>query len=159
MRRILFVCLGNICRSPSAEGVFRALVARHGLLDQFLIDSAGTAAWHVGKAPDARSIAAARERGIDIGMLRARQVTPDDFHDFDLLLAMDSENLANLMALAPAGLEHKAQLLMRWGQGVQTSVPDPYYGGKEGFETVLDLLFEACEPLLAECLERRDGAH
>ncbi len=147
--RILFVCMGNICRSPSAEGVFRKLVAERRPELQIEIDSAGTHAYHIGHAPDRRSIAAARRRGIDISGLRARLVEDEDFARFDLILAMDSENLALLKTRAPADHQEHIRLMMEYApEAYATEVPDPYYGGANGFETVLDLLEEASVGLI-----------
>ena len=143
--RVLFVCMGNICRSPTAEGVMRGLVADAGLTDRIEIDSAGTGGWHAGAPPDGRSVAAAARRGIRLTGA-ARQVTRADFEDFDLLVAMDRENLADLSAIAPPGTGHKIRLLLGEGR----DVPDPYYGGPHGFENVLDLVETACEQLLDE---------
>jgi len=138
---VLFVCLGNICRSPTAEGVFRALVEKEGVADSFRIDSAGTAAFHIGEPPDGRSQAAALRRGIDMSAQRARRVRVDDFHRFDYILAMDTENLANLQAVCPPGAEEKVHLLLDFAVGVEgKGVPDPYYGRGDGFEVVLDLI-------------------
>jgi protein-tyrosine phosphatase len=137
--KILFVCLGNICRSPTVEGVARELAAREAPHLQLQFDSAGTAGYHAGDAPDARSQRHALARGYDISRLRARQLTADDFRRFDLLLAMDEENLAGMRALAPHGHAERARLFLSYSSGASHSVPDPYYGGPEGFETVLDL--------------------
>lgn len=151
--KILFVCLGNICRSPTAEGVFRALAEREGAVRQGWvrgIDSAGTGEWHIGSPPDRRTVSAARKRGYELGALRARQVTPQDFHDFDLLLAMDRENLAALQQLRPAHGGAEVKLFLEYAEhAVLDEVPDPYYGGPEGFETVLDLCEAASRGLLA----------
>jgi len=146
--RILFVCLGNICRSPMAEGLFRHLsLARGGA--GFTIDSAGTAGWHVGAPPDSRAQAALRERGIDISGHRARQVTRADFLRFDLLLAMDADNLRDLNALAPGGAQGKAYLFLDCALGHQgAEVPDPYYGGAGGFTRVVELVEHASRGLL-----------
>jgi protein-tyrosine phosphatase len=143
--RILFVCMGNICRSPTAEGVMRHLLAERGLEDEIEVQSAGTGGWHAGSPPDARSTRAAAARGITLEGA-ARQVTRADFEDFDLLVAMDRDNLADLRAIAPPGTEHKIRLLLGEGR----DVPDPYYGGPHGFENVLDLVETACERLLDE---------
>jgi len=143
--RILFVCMGNICRSPTAEGVMRHLLAERGLKDEVEVQSAGTGGWHAGAPPDARSARAAAARGITLEGA-ARQVTRADFEDFDLLVAMDRDNLADLRAIAPAGTEHKVRLLLADGR----DVPDPYYGGPHGFENVLDLVETACKQLLDE---------
>lgn len=147
---VLFVCLGNICRSPSAEGVFRARLEHTPLAEHVQVDSAGTAAWHVGKAPDARSQAAALRRGYDLSALRARQVSVDDFHRFDFLFAMDDDNLARLRAMQPAGSRARLSLFLDLvpKPGVR-EVPDPYYGGEAGFERVLDLLEAASDALVA----------
>jgi protein-tyrosine phosphatase len=154
--RLLFVCLGNICRSPSAEGVMRGLVAGAGLEEEIVIDSAGTGAWHVGNPPDRRASAAARARGLELTG-SARQVTPEDFERFDLLLAMDADNASDLRALAPdPDARAKVRLLREFdGRAGSESVgdldvPDPYYGGEDGFEDVLDLVEAACAGLLAQ---------
>jgi protein-tyrosine phosphatase len=152
--RLLFVCMGNICRSPTAEAVMRALVAREGLQDEVEIDSAGTGGWHVGDPPDARSTAAAAKRGI-VMEGAARQVTEADFDHYDLLLAADEQNVAALRALAPdAEAAAKVRLLREFDPEAVASgdleVPDPYYGGPDGFEHVLDLVQAACEGVLAE---------
>jgi protein-tyrosine phosphatase len=159
--RILFVCMGNICRSPTAEGVLRHLVAERGLEDEFEIESAGTGGWHVGDPPDSRSAAAARKRGIRVDGA-ARQVHADDFEDFDLLLAMDRDNLEELRALAPPGTESKLRLLREFeggrdpiAGGPDLDVPDPYYGGPNGFEAVLDQVEAACRGLLDEIARAR----
>lgn len=152
--KVLFVCLGNICRSPTAEGVFRHYVEKAGLSDKVTIDSAGTADWHTGKAPDPRTIKAAAQRGYDLSVLRARQAVAEDFHTFDLILAMDDSNLENLQAIQPAdGKAELALYLPRFDQKPR-QVPDPYYGGEEGFEQVLDMLEQASEKLLAEVREQ-----
>lgn len=151
--KVLFVCLGNICRSPTAEGLFRQQVERAGLLDKVSIDSAGTADWHTGKAPDPRTIAAAAERGVDLSTLQARSVTAEDFHEFDYILAMDESNLSNLKALEPANGKAKLDLFLRRYDITPTEVPDPYYGGPEGFEQVLDLVESGCQALLQEVRE------
>ena len=155
MVKVLFVCLGNICRSPTGEGVFQDLVDREGLSDAIAVDSAGTAAYHIGEPPDPRSQAAARKRGIDLSGQRARRVRLDDFTHFDYLLAMDSENHANLMRLCPAGLEHKVHRMLDFGDGLdRRDVPDPYYTGGDGFEVVLDLIENASLGLLADIREK-----
>ena len=154
--RILFVCLGNICRSPTAEGVMRALVREAGLEESIELDSAGTGAWHVGSPPDERATETARARGIALEGA-ARQVRRADFDDFDLLIAMDRKNLADLRRLAPDERARARIRLLREfdpasaGLGVdELDVPDPYYGGPRGFEDVLDLVHAACEGLLAQ---------
>ncbi|MBI5106205.1 MAG: low molecular weight phosphotyrosine protein phosphatase [Solirubrobacterales bacterium] len=150
MTRILFVCMGNICRSPTAEGVMRHVLREEGLEDRIHVDSAGTGDWHVGEPPDRRSAAAARARGITLEGA-ARQVTPEDFESFDLLLAADRQNLAHLRAMAPPGTEEKVRLLREFDDGSagapDLDVPDPYFGGERGFEEVLDLVEAACRGL------------
>jgi protein-tyrosine phosphatase len=149
--KILFVCLGNICRSPTAEGVFRQLAAAEAPGLPVEIDSAGTADYHIGAPPDARSQRAALRRGIDLSGLRARQVGVDDFARFDLIVAMDRNNLRDLKALQPKNSRAQLKLFMDYAQesGV-TDVPDPYYRGADGFEEVLDLTAAASRGLLAE---------
>jgi protein-tyrosine phosphatase len=153
--RLLFVCLGNICRSPTAEGTMRALVRDAGLDGEIEIDSAGTGAWHVGSAPDERANAAAARRGIELGGV-ARRVRPEDFDEFDLILAMDSQNVDDLLMLAGPDAERRAKvrLLREFDQHSvrerDLDVPDPYYGGDDGFELVLDHVHAACAGLLAE---------
>lgn len=155
MKRVLFVCLGNICRSPTAEGVFQQAVVRAGLDDRVTIDSCGVGDWHVGKAPDPRSQAAARQRGIEIGHLRARQLKVSDFHEFDYVLGMDRENLAAMRALQPANSQAQVGLLLDYAGLPQSDVPDPYYGGDDGFEQVLDLIERASQGLLDELQRER----
>jgi protein-tyrosine phosphatase len=146
---VLMVCMGNICRSPTAEGVLRHLVAQAGLQDTVHIDSAGTLGYHVGSPPDERSARHAYQRGYDLSSLRARQVHRRDFERFDLILAMDWQNLEELQALCPPGLEHKLKRLMEFAPaGWDEVVADPYYGGTDGFERVLDHVEAACEGLL-----------
>jgi protein-tyrosine phosphatase len=152
--RVLFVCLGNICRSPTAEGTMRALVREAGLEDSIELDSAGTGSWHVGSPPDARASAAASARGITLGGC-ARQVGEDDFDDFDLILAMDRSNMRELRQLAPGEKARTRIKLLREfdpaSAGVEDlDVPDPYYGAAGGFEEVLDLVQAACAGLLAQ---------
>jgi protein-tyrosine phosphatase len=156
LTRILFVCMGNICRSPTAEGVMRSLLREAGLEDQVEVDSAGTGAWHAGEPPDARAAEAARARGIALGGA-ARQVRPGDFDDFDLIVAMDRENVRDLLALAPdEAAAGKVRLLREFDPagGDDLDVPDPYYGGAQGFERVLDLVTAACRGLLDEVRAR-----
>jgi len=151
MVRILFVCMGNICRSPTAEAVFRHLVAREAADLQIEIDSAGTHDYHVGHAPDRRAQAAARRRGIDLSGQRARVIEDVDFERFDLILTMDEQNRSNLLARARRDLHPRIRLIMDFAPvAVTREVPDPYYGGEKGFEEVLDLLEEAAAGLLAE---------
>jgi protein-tyrosine phosphatase len=142
--RVLFVCMGNICRSPTAEGVFTQLVKDHKLDAQFAIDSAGTHAYHVGNEPDLRSQAAARERGIDLSSLRARQVIHGDFEDFDYVLAMDDENYSILVNACPEQYKPKIKYFLDYAPHLnERQVPDPYYGGQYGFERVLDMVEQA----------------
>jgi protein-tyrosine phosphatase len=152
--QILFVCLGNICRSPTAEGVMRTLVVEAGLQDEIELDSAGTGAWHVGEPPDARATTAARARGIVLDGA-ARQVRAADFERFDLILAMDGSNLHALRQLAPdVGTREKVRLLREFDPASadlsDLDVPDPYYDSQRGFEIVLDQVQAACEGLLAQ---------
>ena len=151
MINVLFVCMGNICRSPTAQGVFEQLVTSQGLSDKIRIDSAGTHAYHTGEKPDARASAAALQRGINLNTQRARRVDPGDFIIFDYVLAMDSSNYDDLAALCSAEELPKLHLFMGFASGSSTrEVPDPYYGGTTGFERVLDLIESASEGLLAE---------
>ncbi|AAU47821.1 low molecular weight protein-tyrosine-phosphatase [Burkholderia pseudomallei] len=146
---ICFVCLGNICRSPTAEGVMRHQVAAAGLDGAIEIDSAGTGDWHVGEAPDARAQQAARARGYDLSALRARQIGDADFERFDLVLAMDGANLAALRKRCPPQYRGKVRLLMEFaGDGSAGDIADPYFGGARGFEQVLDQCEAACRGLL-----------
>lgn len=147
--RVLFVCMGNICRSPTAHGVFETLVARAGLSDQVHVDSAGTHSYHVGATPDARSQEHALKRGYDLSGQRARQLRAADFDDFDLVLAMDWDNLALAQTMCPPQHEHKLRRLADFFQRHDSPVvPDPYLGGTQGFEDVLDLVEDGCEGLL-----------
>ncbi len=147
--KVLFVCLGNICRSPSAEGVFRKVVRQAGLDDRITIDSCGTGDWHVGKSPDSRSVAAARKRGIDIDDLRARQFRSEDLDQFDYILVMDRQNLADVRDIWRQNGGTEPELFLRFGKSGYDEVPDPYYGGNHGFEHVLDLINDASEGLLS----------
>jgi protein-tyrosine phosphatase len=152
-RRILFFCMGNICRSPTAEGVMRAKLAAAGL--DVEVDSAGTHGYHVGAPPDARSQQHAGQRGYDLSALRARQLIAEDFSRFDLVLAMDADNLAHAARLCPPGQRHRLQLLMDYAPHTgKAHVPDPYYGGAAGFDEVLDLVEAACDGLVASLRER-----
>lgn len=153
--RVLFVCLGNICRSPMAEGVFRKLVADAGLADAVEVDSAGTHAYHVDEPPDPRAQAAVRRRGIDISGLRGRQALADDFARFDYILAMDHENHAHLRAIAPAQHVHKLRLFLEYAtRCAERAVPDPYFGNANGFDRVLDMIEDAAAGLLADVRRR-----
>ena len=152
--RILFVCMGNICRSPTAEAVMRRLVTEAGLDDQIELDSAGTGGWHLGDPPDSRATTAAARRGVTLDGA-ARQVRPDDFRSFDLIVAMDRENLRALLALAPdEAAAEKVRLLREFDPASpgapDLDVPNPYDGGDKGLETVLDMVEAACRGLLDE---------
>lgn len=154
---LLFVCMGNICRSPTAEGVFRKLAADSGLVERLRIDSAGTHGYHVGAPPDARAASAAQERGFDLSGLRARRVTAQDFLEFDLILAMDEANLEDLRQIAPLDARAEVRLLLDYApQRPERAVPDPYYGGRAGFQHVLDLVEEACAGLVETLRRRQD---
>jgi low molecular weight protein-tyrosine phosphatase len=153
--RILFVCTGNICRSPTAEGVFLKLVRDAGLQERILADSAGTHGYHVGEPPDGRTCEAATRRGYDLSTLRARKFERADFDEFDLVLAMDRDNHAHLARLVPPDAGHKLQMMMQYARRFrEREVPDPYYGGSRGFERVLDMLEDAARGLLEAILEK-----
>lgn len=160
---MLFVCLGNICRSPTAEAVFRRKAEQAGWSGLLQVDSAGTAAWHVGKAPDDRSQAHARVRGYDMSGLRARQVSTQDFTDFDHIIAMDVDNLSALRELEASAVQaadghpqaRLGLLLEHHPDTLRQDVPDPYYGGSSGFDEVLDLVEAACDGLLRQLLKAR----
>lgn len=157
--RVLCVCLGNICRSPTAEAVLRALAEREapGLITA--VDSAGIAAYHVGEPPDRRSIGAARRRGYDLSSLRARQVAAEDFHTFDLMLAMDRANLSALMRAAPRRARARIDLFLAHAADLGVDeVPDPYYGADDGFDRVLDLIEAGARRLLARLREQGTAA-
>lgn len=145
---VLFVCLGNICRSPSAEGVFRRAVREAGLEESIHIDSCGTGDWHIGKAPDDRAQQKALQRGIDISGLRARQFRASDLERFDYILVMDRQNLADVRDIWRQNGGTEPQLFLSYGRSKHEEVPDPYYGGDKGFETVLDFIEDASEGLL-----------
>jgi protein-tyrosine phosphatase len=154
--KILFVCLGNICRSPTAEAVFREVAAREAPDLVVQVDSAGTAGYHVGSPPDPRTCAAAARRGYDLSPLRARIVEPEDFEQFDLILAMDRENLAALRHHAPKDTHERVRLFLEFAPELATvDVPDPYYGGPNGFEEVLDLVEAAAHGLLNHVRRQR----
>ena len=158
-RRVLFVCLGNICRSPSAEGVVRAIAAREFPSLEIELDSAGTADYHLGEPPDRRTVAAARRRGYELSGLRARQVQPADFDHFDFVLAMDRANLAELDDRRPRSATARVGLFLEYAPEMGVAeVPDPYYGGAEGFERVLDLCEAAARGMLAS-LANEKGPH
>jgi len=149
--KVLFVCLGNICRSPTAEGVFREMVNQKGLSDQIKTDSAGTGAWHVGNPPDGRATKSALTRGYDLSDLRARQAVMADFKEFDYVLAMDRSNYANLQSICPSGYEDRLHMFLSFfPDSPEEEVPDPYYGGPAGFDYVLDLVEEASNGLLKD---------
>jgi len=155
MVKVLFVCMGNICRSPTAHGMFRALVEKEGLSQAIEIDSAGTHAYHVGSAPDRRAQATAQERGIDISDLVARRVEPDDFDLFDFVVAMDQDNYMSLSEICPDQHVDKIYMFMDFADHMRTrEVPDPYYGGPSGFDRVFDLVEAASEGLLQEIRQR-----
>ena len=152
---ILFVCMGNICRSPTAQAVFESLVKQRGYADRIDIDSAGTHAYHIGEQPDSRSQAAAMVRGIDMSSQRARRVETSDFERFDYILAMDKSNFSDLKRMASPSHRKRLFLFMDFAkeQGIK-EVPDPYYGGSHGFERVLDLVESASEGLFAHIKEK-----
>jgi protein-tyrosine phosphatase len=143
---ILTLCLGNICRSPMAEGLLRARFAEAGL--DIRVDSAGTGGWHVGKPPDPRTIAAARRNGIDIAALRARRLSPEDFHRFDLILAMDADNHATALAMRPPDGAADVHLFLDYATGSRGDVPDPYYGGDDGFQAMFEMIDAAAAGLV-----------
>jgi protein-tyrosine phosphatase len=146
---VCFVCLGNICRSPSAEAVLRDRVEQAKLADRIVVDSAGTGDWHIGQAPDERAQRAAKKRGYDLSALRGRQISAADFARFDLVIAMDDANVAALTAMCPPEHRDKIRLLMEFAARDDSRVVvDPYFGGDEGFEKVLDQCEDACEGLL-----------
>lgn len=154
MTRILFVCMGNICRSPTAEAVFRGKVQQLQLEAHIQCDSAGTTGHHAGEAPDHRAQQVAGARGYPMADLRARQVDDTDFERFDLILAMDHRNLAELRRRASRQYQHKLKLLLDYSDSTDQEVPDPYYGGRDGFEQVLDLVENACDGLLQSLREQ-----
>ena len=147
-RRLLFVCLGNICRSPLAEGVMRHLVEERGLDETIEVDSAGTGGWHAGEEPDARSLEVAARNGVSLEGQRARKVAPGDFENFDLLLAMDSENEADLQRRSPPEFADRIVRLRDFDPEGSGDVPDPYYGGPQGFDLVYRMVHRSCEALL-----------
>ncbi|WP_240036497.1 low molecular weight protein-tyrosine-phosphatase [Halomonas urmiana] len=155
--RVLFVCLGNICRSPTAEGVFRAHLEQAGLASRVEVDSCGIGPWHVGKAPDARAREAALRRGIDLSELRARQLAAEDFERFDYVLAMDHDNLAAIEARRPASSEAVVGLFLAFAGWPERAVPDPYFGDEGGFEAVLDLVEAASRGLVTDIVSRLEA--
>jgi protein-tyrosine phosphatase len=157
--KVLFVCMGNICRSPTAEGVFRKLVVEAGLSQQIEIASAGTHAYHVGQPPDPRSQEAAYRRGIDLSALRGRHATREHIERFDYVLAMDIENYEHLLDICPDGCEDKIQLFLEYAPNrPEREVPDPYFGGTAGFDRVLDMIEEASLGLLDDIRKRMEKA-
>lgn len=149
MIKVLFVCMGNICRSPTAQGAFEKVVKDAGLEKKILIDSAGTHAYHVGESPDTRSQMAAKKRNLDLSKQQARKVSLTDFEEFDYILAMDSDNYSSLRIRCPQEYLYKIQLFMDYApENGFKEVPDPYYGGEKGFELVLDLTMSASKGLL-----------
>jgi protein-tyrosine phosphatase len=156
--KVLFVCMGNICRSPTAQGVFTKRVVDEGLTELIEIDSAGTHAYHIGELPDPRARATAKQRGIDLSKQRARRAIAEDFEQFDYVLAMDQDNYRVLSALCPPGREERLRLFMDYAPHLgHREVPDPYYGGANGFEVVFDLVDEAARGLL-EAIRREHFA-
>ena len=155
MVKVLFVCLGNICRSPTAQGVFTALINREGLSNVVSVDSAGTGAWHIGDQPDRRAQAAAKTRGYDLSTQRARQIKETDFWDFDYVIAMDSQNHSDLSMMAPTSVQDRIRMFLSFAaeKGIR-DVPDPYYGGPDGFDHVLDLVEAASLGLLQDIRKR-----
>lgn len=150
MMKILMVCMGNICRSPLAEGVVRRLADRAGMNARIEVDSAGTLAYHAGEQPDPRAKKVAASRGYDLSGMRARRVAEDDFSHFDLVLAMDKQNLAALERVCPEEYLHKLRLFMDYAEDTGLDeIPDPYYGGPDGFEHVLDMCEAAAQGLIA----------
>ncbi len=148
MVKVLFICMGNICRSPTAEGVFRHRVKSAGIENQFVIDSAGTHAYHVGNPPDSRAQDAAQKRDIDLSAQRARRVKTDDFSTFDYVIAMDESNKRDLLTICPTGYEDRIHLFLDFADCNESEVPDPYYGQGRGFEIVLNLVENAADGLL-----------
>jgi len=156
---VLFVCMGNICRSPTAEAVFRHFVENAGMSEHILIDSAGTHDYHIGDSPDARAQRSAQQRGYDMSGLRGRQVGEGDFNRFDYVLAMDKANLQILRSIAPPGADKKAKLFLEYARHHgEREVPDPYYGGSDGFERVLDMVEDAAQGLLEEIRQRHHAS-
>ncbi|MBT8147282.1 MAG: low molecular weight phosphotyrosine protein phosphatase [Gammaproteobacteria bacterium] len=152
--RILMVCLGNICRSPTAHGVFHKRVLDRNLQNKIVVDSAGTGSWHIGKGPDPRSTKAALSRGYQLSHLLARQVEARDFQQFDYLLAMDRDNLTALQAQCPQDSNCRIELFLEYSNRAEVEVPDPYYSGVDGFELVLDMVEEASDRLLETLIQR-----
>lgn len=154
--KVLMVCLGNICRSPTAEGIFRAQVQKARLQEYVLVDSAGTSDWHVGEPPDPRTVKAAAQRSYDLSEQRARQVQHQDFSEFDYVLAMDRQNLRELQRRCPEQYQGKLGLFLQHGNSAEKEVPDPYDGDANGFELVLDLVEDASAGLLNNLLTKHN---
>lgn len=150
MVKVLFVCMGNICRSPTAEGYFQHIINQQGLSEHIQTDSAGTHAYHIGSPPDHRAQAAANNRGVDLSHIRGRKVEPIDFETFDYVLAMDESNFTDLQAVAGGHADNLFMFLDFAKHFSENEVPDPYYGGDQGFEHVLDLIEDACKGLLED---------
>jgi len=157
--KLLMVCLGNICRSPTAHGVMEKLIKDKGLEGSIQVDSSGTSTYHIGERPDSRSVAAAAKRGYDLTTFRARQVSPADFQEFDYILAMDRQNLRELRKDCPGAAHGKLSLLLDYIDNEHDAVPDPYYSGPHGFELVLDLVEAACNELLEQVCQEHFTAH
>lgn len=159
MQKVLMICTGNICRSPTADGVLRHLVAEQRLGGRIEVDSAGTQSYHIGEAPDRRSQKHALRRGYDLSDLRARQVNSHDYAEYDLILAMDKSHFSYLKQHCPAEYQSKIQLFLAFSSKFsEQEVPDPYYGGDQGFEHVLDLIEDACQGVLQACLQANSQA-
>ncbi|WP_110641343.1 low molecular weight protein-tyrosine-phosphatase [Salinicola sp. CPA57] len=154
--RILFVCMGNICRSPTAEGMLRKRLDEADMITRVAVDSCGTGAWHVGQPPDPRAIRAAAERGVDLGALRGRQLSAEDFSRFDDILVMDSDNLKHVLALKPTDSRARVSRLLQYAGRPDDDVPDPYFGGETGFQRVLDQLELAVDGLMVSLRQRLD---
>jgi protein-tyrosine phosphatase len=148
---VLFVCLGNICRSPTAHGVFEQMVSEAGLQQYIIVDSCGTGDWHIGHSPDKRSASAALSRGYDLSHLRSRQINGNDFNQFDYILVMDQQNLIDVQAMCPSDFTGKLELFLDYANNFSATkeVPDPYYGGLSGFDDVIDLVEDASKTLLS----------
>ena len=151
MAKVLFVCLGNICRSPTAHGVFEKMLKDKGLDGEVEVDSCGTGGWHIGSPPDERTVKTAQQFGYDLSHLRARKFAAEDFNKFDYILAMDARNLADVIKHVPNDYVGNIQLFLDYAKGVEvTEVPDPYYGGSDGFTRVIELIENACQGLINE---------
>ncbi|NQZ54103.1 MAG: low molecular weight phosphotyrosine protein phosphatase [Piscirickettsiaceae bacterium] len=152
--KVLFVCMGNICRSPTAEGVFNKVIQNRGTSDRFLVDSAGTHAYHIGEQPDLRSQQTAKSRGVNLSTIRARKVSPSDFNHFDHILAMDMDNYHILLSSSPNEHHHKIKLFLEYAPNCgERDVPDPYFGGQNGFNHVFDLVEEASQGFYDEVMK------